>query len=144
MAGRTHTSREDIVTDCQHPDPTAATPPPHTVTALIIPATRPPHTVHITPDLATLQLLVGGSLEAVSRDGWHAYLNQDGKLHSLPLNALATALLFLGDATGQQAGITTDWVVGDVMILGDAPDGEEGDAPADLIQRLRAAAAPWG
>lgn len=121
----------------QHPRPTSVT-PPRTVTALIIPAMRPPHTVHIAPDLATLQRLVGGPLEAVSGDGWHAYLNQEGKFDGLPLNVVATALLFLGVATGQQLGITTDWVAGDVLVLGDDPDGDEGDAPADLIQRLRA------
>ena len=65
------------------------------VTALIIPPVGPPHTQQIgAEDLAALQRPVGGLIEAVTRYGWHAYLNDEGKLLALPANPIATTLLF--------------------------------------------------
>lgn len=82
----------------------------------------------IEPDLRTLQKLVGGYIEGVrgDRPGWHAYCNEEGKLRGLPPNEMANDLAAL---LGWR-GYSTDFLVGDVVFLGDAlpGDGEDDDA----------------
>lgn len=110
--------------------PDSVTPADGTVAALLVPAGAPPRTVRIQPDLRTLQRLVAGYIEPVYRDGWHAYLNEEGKLAGLPPNRLATDLLF-GDSG-------SDVVAGDIVVLGDGPGAGEADVPADLVARVLA------
>jgi len=75
-------------------------------------------------DLDTFQALVGGWIEAVGLDnGATVYLNEEGKIHGLPFNALAHELLH------QHSGVSPhDYIVGDVFVTG-GPDeeGEETD-----------------
>jgi Domain of unknown function (DUF3846) len=91
-----------------------------------MPADGPPRTQHIGPDhLTALQRLVGGHIEGVSRDGWHAYINDEGKLLDLPVNLLATILLFPDHS---------DLICGAAVLLGDGPAGDEADAPAAVVE----------
>ena len=118
-------SHDEPNADAAAPAPTAR------VTAVVIPASGPPRAEAITPDLATLQRLVGGTIEVLGRDGWHAYLNDEGKLLGLPVNRLATDVLFTG--SGHR-----DVIVGDVVLLGDHPGGGEASVPADVLDRVLA------
>lgn len=102
---------------------------PASVTALIIPPDRPAYTAVIQPTLPVLHDLVGGHLEGVSRGGWHAYLNETGKLLRLPPNQAATGLLF--PAGG-------DVVAGVAVVLGDGPGGGEADVPPEVAARVLA------
>lgn len=70
-----------------------------------------------------LRRTVGGWIECVFvTGGVHLYCNEEGKLDGLPYNEKATFL------AGRQ-GI--DPLVGDVIFLGDGPEGEEGDLPPE-------------
>ncbi len=95
------------------------------VTALVIPPVGPPHTRQVgAEDLPALQRLVGGLIEAVSRYGWHAYVNDEGKLLALPANPIATTLLFPDHA---------DIICGTAVLLGEGTAGQEADVPPGLI-----------
>lgn len=87
------------------------------------------------PQLAALQELVGGYIEIVSGTGpnghaWAAFLNEEGRLHGLPPNEAATALL---DALGRGVGM----VVGTVAFLGTFGGGTL-DCPADVARTATA------
>lgn len=59
-------------------------------------------------NLETLQKAVGGFIELVyTRDGDEMYLNEEGKIHGLPLNIKATELY----------GNQNDVIVGDVVVI---------------------------
>lgn len=92
----------------------------------------------IATDLHTLQGLVNGYIEATYRyrnsDGHDEdaprmtfYLNEQGKIHQLPENGLATALWwhYNRDAIGR------DFLVGTVVIVGGA--GDAPTLPADVV-----------
>ena len=95
----------------------------------------------ITDDLPTLQSFVGGHIEAVygyrTPEGDNAdqpritfYLNEEGKIHGLPENGLATALWwhYNRDAIGR------DILLGPVIILGGFDDkGDNTSLPADVV-----------
>lgn len=100
-----------------------------TCTALIIPAdlTEPARVETIDAGLDNLQTLVAGNIEAVSADDWHFYLNEEGKILNLAPNRRA-ALLVL-----EETGVLTDVYCGNVVVLGETEDGEEGDVPEHLI-----------
>lgn len=65
-------------------------------TALIIPArvSEPVRVEPIEPGLRTLQGLVGGDIEAVTRGDWHVYLNAEGVVACIPLNLRAAQLMY--------------------------------------------------
>lgn len=84
----------------------------------------------VSTDLDGLQALVGGYIEAVSLTEGHAYVNEEGKLMGLPVNALATDL---AHAAGWPYG---DVLCGTVVFLGDSPDGDEADVPPSLLTLL--------
>jgi hypothetical protein len=68
-------------------------------------------------DLEGLQALVGGYIEAVGLKcpaPATAYINEEGKIHDLPRNPLATSVAHL---------FPGDYIAGTMVILG-APDGE--------------------
>ncbi|WP_204815334.1 DUF3846 domain-containing protein [Mycobacterium riyadhense] len=112
----------------------------NTVQALVI---RPGHRTgsHIrmlTTDLNTLQRLVGGYIEVTygyrNGDGLHEaeprmtfYLNEEGKIHQLPENGLATALWWHYNRNA----IGRDYLVGTVVIIGGA--GEAPTLPPDVV-----------
>ena len=98
-------------------------------TVLIIePGTRP-YTTRIEPTAATLRRLVGGPLEAVTRPGWQAYVNEDGKVLGLPVNPVATRLLFPDGG---------DVIAGTAVVLGTSPTGTEADVPPGLATSVLA------
>ena len=93
----------------------------------------------IEDELDVLQGIVGGNIEAVylSRvhgDGTHMYINEEGKFIDACLpNSIATRL------AREHGWIGNDIIMGDVVILGDGEDGEEGnvaDWVFDAIARL--------
>ena len=104
------------------------------VVALVVPADGSPARLQsIRADLAGLRAAIGGGwLEAVGGTGWHAYLDEEGRIKGLPFNEAATVLLSeLGRGVGD--------VVGDVVFLGNAGSGEdlnadEGNVPDDLLK----------
>ena len=99
-----------------------------TCKALIIPAnpSQPARFEPIGTDLETLQHLVCGNIEAVSGTDWHFYLNEDGKILGLEPNTRAGAMVL------HLTGDLTDVYCGDVVFLGETPDGDEADVPAKL------------
>lgn len=68
--------------------------------------------------LQELQAIVGGYIEALRLGALWLFLNEEGKLHSLPLNERATALM-----RGRIAD--DDWIVGDVILCTPQEAGEE-------------------
>lgn len=96
-----------------------------TCTALIVPArlSQPVHIQRIDASLNTLQALVEGNIEAITRGDWHAYLNDEGKIINLPPNLRAGHLL-------RETGLyLADIFCGNVVFL-----GEEADTPEYLIR----------
>lgn len=92
-----------------------------TIKALVLP--HDDDTAHvrlITPDLRTLQGLVGGMFQVIPLAGrGDMWLNEEGKLHGLPRNHNADAVLA---AVGQEL-LPGDYIVGTVVLTGTA-DGE--------------------
>ena len=100
-------------------------------TALII---RPDGTTYIqetATDLASLQRLVGGYIEAVHLDSIdsHAYVNEEGKFRGLRFNPAATA--FLDAVTPGSA--PHGRIRGTMVVLGNGPDGDEADLPVSRV-----------
>ncbi|GAA4035035.1 hypothetical protein GCM10023063_19220 [Arthrobacter methylotrophus] len=101
----------------------------------IIPAdnTKPIIVQNIDPGLGSLQHLVGGDVELVGLRSldMNMYLNEEGKLMSLPRNHRATVL-----CQQSQAIRIDDYICGDAVIVGPF-DGEGGDTDlSDVQQRL--------
>lgn len=93
--------------------------------AAIIPAdrTQPIRFEEITADLETLQALAGGDIQLVGLRAYamNMYLNENGKLESLPANARATVLCHWSEAIRAD-----DFICGDAIVLGPIDDeGEE-------------------
>lgn len=88
-------------------------------------------------DLEYLQSCVGGYIEAVGLEfegqGATMYLNEEGKLNGLPVNAVATVL-----AAGQIH--RSDLIVGNVVLVG-APDenGDDTGLPSEFETFVRVA-----
>jgi hypothetical protein len=100
-----------------------------TCTALIVPVrlSQPVRTDTIDASLPTLQNLVEGNIEAITRGDWHAYLNEEGKIINLPANIRAGHLI-------RETGLyVTDIFCGTVVFLGQDAHGEEADVPDFLI-----------
>ena len=93
------------------------------------PAGADPVVVEIKGELAEIQQLVGGYLEPVTGDGWHAYFDEDGRMKGLPVNVRASAFL-------RHMGWRGQYVVGDVVFLGDTPEGEETDLPEEILVQI--------
>jgi len=65
--------------------------------------------------LEQMQEIVGGLIEMMSLpDGRHMILNEEGKLTSLPLNLMATALAGTSGVLGP-----SDYIAGDVLVCED-------------------------
>lgn len=104
-----------------------------TCTALIIPAdpNEPVRVETIDARLENLQTLVAGNIEAVSGDDWHFYLNEEGKILNLPPNRRAGLLVL------EKTGMLADVYCGNVVVLGETHDGDEGNVPEHLIDLAR-------
>lgn len=81
-------------------------------------------------ELSVLQNAVGGWIQAVDlKDGMNMYLNEEGKVHGLDLNPVATK--YWEDSYG----VDTDIIVGDVVFTG-LPD-ENGDTTSITTAQLQ-------
>lgn len=81
-------------------------------------------------ELSALQSAVGGWIQAVDlKDGMSMYLNEEGKVHGLDLNPVATK--YFEDTYG----VGSDVIVGDVVFTG-LPDGN-GDTTAVTSAQLQ-------
>ena len=78
------------------------------------------------PDYDTLNKAVGGWLEGVALVGVTAYVNEEGKLMGLPVNALATRLAHRDEAT-----YPSDTINGDMIVLGPLDDEGESTSLSD-------------
>lgn len=101
-----------------------------TYRALIIPAriSEPARVETVSPDLHTLQGLVGGDIETVTRGDWRVYLNAEGVIANLPPNLRAAQLMH--DCGLDLAGVAR----GTAVFLGHAARGAAADAPEHLIR----------
>lgn len=99
--------------------------------------TEPIRFEEITPDLKTLQSLAGGDVQLVGlrRYAMNMYLNENGKLESLPANSRATTLCHWAEAIR-----TDDFIYGDAIVLGPLDgEGEETglrDVQVDWLRRF--------
>ena len=70
------------------------------------------------PTLKEMQEFVGGYIEVVyAPNGDHIILNEEGKLAGLPINYEATKHWVGDDADDDTNGMTTDYIVGNALIL---------------------------
>lgn len=105
--------------------------------ALIVPHddSLPLRHEHVGADLAAMQQLVGGWLEAVTRIGggadWHAYVDENGLRKRLGPNRRATVLAHV---LGWLGGLDHDLLVGDAVFVGANSSGEEADVPARVVE----------
>lgn len=107
------------------------------VRALIVPVEGPVEAKEIEGDLNSVKRIVGGWIEIVSGPGrWHLYCNEEGKIMGLAPNYRANDL---AQALGAYLN-PFDLIVGDVVFLGDGPEGQEADVP----QAVLAMAAAYG
>ncbi|HEX9088455.1 MAG TPA: DUF3846 domain-containing protein [Arthrobacter sp.] len=99
-------------------------------TALIIPAliSEPVRVETVEPGLRTLQNLVGGDIETVTRGDWNVYLNAEGVISNLPRNLRAAQLMY--DCGLDLSGVAR----GTAVFLGHGRRGEEADVPEHLIR----------
>lgn len=85
-------------------------------------------------DAATFRKIVGGWLEHVGTGrGWHAYVDEEGRLKGSPSNRIATILAWtLGWSTA-------DILFGNVIFLGEDPKdrAEEGNVPDTVLSAWR-------
>ena len=107
-----------------------------TITALLVPADQalPVRTIEIAPTLDTLQSLVGGYLEAVTRDRVAAYLNEEGKYLGVPTNPRATAYMLQARMI-----FPFDVIAGDLVLIGIDADGRDSDVPPAVVDAVAAA-----
>lgn len=110
----------------------------NTVTACVIHPDGEVHYEQITPDLDTLQHLVGGHLEAINpgmetdAGQWTGYVHEEGKVEGLPVNHLGTLLTAEMGWTGPDFG---DFLVGTLVLLGPPDrDGDDTGLPEQVQQ----------
>ena len=91
-------------------------------------------------DLSVMQGIVGGWLESyrIAEDAY-LFMNEDGKMHGLPYNDLATRLC-------RAAGLVGDEIVGTVAVVGVAwsDDPEMGMVNVDAPESVRGLCARLG
>ncbi len=95
-------------------------------------------TVRDIDGLSDMQAIVGGYIERVGlKDGSSMYLNEEGRIHGLPFNSIASDVLGLGG----RADLMLAGVMGDAFIVG--PDDGEGndthvtDAAKRWVERVK-------
>ncbi len=83
-------------------------------------------------ELLTLQMAVGGLIEAKTLEsGYTLFMNEEGKLHSLPINERATEIWLANFPN------FPDVIVGDVVIAGATDEeGEQLGLDSDYADRL--------
>lgn len=100
------------------------------ITALISDPDRSFQVAQIGTDLASLQRLVGGYIEAVTAEDVHIYCDEEGKLSGKQVNStstLALSLLIPGFANH-------DVLVGSIVWVGNSNSGHEAALPAEYVR----------
>lgn len=103
------------------------------ITVVVVPVTGDIHTTTTNSadeSLDTLQRIVGGYIEVFdTADGNCAVINEEGKLHGLPLNSRATHALKGNLFSG-------DYISGDLALIGPpTDDGESTSANLEAAQK---------
>lgn len=99
--------------------------------AYLIEAEGPARLQDVPDTLEFLQEFVGGYLEGLTIPseglafGLHAYMNEDGKALGLPINEVATRLLYPILRPG-------DAITGNLMIVGSDAEGDHVSLPEDF------------
>lgn len=107
------------------------------INAVILRADGNAEIAYIDNGLDAAQKIVGGYIQAVTPHAdtgfgaWLAWVNEDGKPMGLPRNHVADELLTRFGWQGVQAG---DFIVGDIVIVGDSDDGDTVDVPDEALQ----------
>lgn len=89
--------------------------------------------------LGWLQQKVGGFIEVLTVDTWHAFFNEDGKSHGLPINRRATHFL---EQYGLQFTVHGQYLVGDVICLGHNEEGDERTLPEETFHSYETTIGP--
>ncbi len=88
--------------------------------------------MEIEPSVDELRRVIDdGWLEGIYSAGWHAYLDAEGKLKSLPANLNATAL------ANRLGWLHADILCGTVVFLGNHRRGAEADVPMSVLTAAR-------
>ncbi|QBX57486.1 DUF3846 domain-containing protein [Nocardioides seonyuensis] len=105
------------------------------IAALVIPADAPPYIAAITPDLDTLQSVVGGCIEVVRLADGILYCNEEGRLLGLPFNEAATTL---ARTTTPDSMNRQDVFAGTCLVVGvlDPATGEPSEEEQDVSDVL--------
>lgn len=100
--------------------------------AILIPTDTEPTLIEVDGELSAIQEKVGGWIEHVQLDKNSAYINEEGKLHGLPYNAVATEL-----AHRYRSIFPDDFIVGPMVVFGATSyGGDITDVDDAMIQRL--------
>lgn len=81
--------------------------------------------------LQRMQQLVGGWIEGITGDTWHAYVDEEGRLKRPSAFNLKASLLLT--ALGRRRGT----IVGDALFAGNGPAGAEADIPETVLAVAR-------
>lgn len=101
---------------------------------LIIRTDETTEIVDVDVTLEWLHLIVGGYIEGFyGSPGWHGYCNEEGKLLGLSVNNLATG--FARELGWNLSDV--DFIVGNVVFLGDGGGGTEASVPSWLIDAFQ-------
>lgn len=83
------------------------------------------------PVLAGLQEIVGGYIEGIYGRGWHAWVNEEGKIMNLDVNRGATRVAY------ELGWPVLDIIAGPAVFVGDDPEGDDGDVPEFVLKVAR-------
>ena len=94
-----------------------------------------PEVIDIDGEYQQLSDTVGGYIESLYIPtvpiGAHAYINEDGKMLGLSMNPFATIV------GHELIGISpSDYIAGNMIVLGDGEDGEEADVPQTVVDSI--------
>lgn len=111
-----------------------------TVKAVLIHANGNAELIETATDLDALVAHVGGWLEQISpmvpgHGHWHGYVDEEGKLKSLPVNFTATDIATM---LGWGGAVSGDVLCGPVLLLGDGRSGDEADIPQQALAAVLA------
>jgi hypothetical protein len=89
--------------------------------------------IDINPEtcLADMQKAVGGYIELIGLERFDFWVDEEGKRKGKPINIKATTLLLV-----ESKGRRTDFLVGDVLLLGKAIKGDPSDLPQKISDKI--------
>lgn len=87
----------------------------------------------VTPEYEVISQAVGGWIEGVSLEGVTAYINEEGKIISLPANSIATVI-----AHKDRAIMPWDIINGNMYVAGPLDDeGGETSLPQEWLDKVK-------